>query len=117
MMIFDAHSDLHVELAEDILDCLRCKSKWTTGFWTWVSLSNLKIHFDGVLVESYHGFFFPEKVCLEFFLAHLIVLGLIEKNQDLFLKDQFYKLTPLARELFDKGGDGIYNYLSTQPIA
>ena len=114
--MFDTNSDLHIELAEELLTCLHAKSKWGTGFWTWVSLSNLKIHYDGKVVQAYHGYFFPEKLCIEFYLQHLVKVGLVEKHTDLFLKDQFYRVSALGRALVDAGEDSVYNYLTDHPV-
>ena len=109
---FNPNLDTHIEVAEDILECLQSKSKWGSYSWTWVSLSNLEVYYDNKVVQTYNGHFIPDKVNLGFFLEHLADIGLVEKNPELFLRDKFFRLTPRGRELLKQGGDSTYQYLS-----
>jgi len=111
-LVFDTQSDLYIELAEELLTFLQVKSKWATGYWTWVSLSNLKIHYDGKLVAYYGGIALPEGLNVDIILDYLVTIRLIERNKDILLKDQFYRMTPLGRKISSSGTDATYWYLS-----
>ena len=109
---FNPDSDIHIEIAEDILECLLSKSKWSMGSWSWLSLSNIKVYYDTKMVSTYQGVYTHEKVNLEYFLNHLAVIGIVERNPELFLRDQFFRLTQMGHEMLEKGGDTLYLYLS-----
>lgn len=110
--VFNIKSDIHIEIAEDILECLLSKSKWATSAWTWVSLSNLQMYYDTKMVHTYNESYLPEKINLKFFLSHLVKIGLVEKNPELFLRDAFYRLTREGRKLVEVGGEELYIYLA-----
>jgi len=112
--IFNADSDVHIEIAEDILECLHAKSKWAMGAWTWVSLSNLQVYYDTKLVHTFTGQSYPEKYSLASFLKHLVYVGIVEQNQELFLRDLFFRLTKEGRAILEQKGDALYLFLLTQ---
>lgn len=108
---FNATSDIHIEIAEDLLECIQAKSKWAIGAWTWVSLTNIKVYYDTKMVHTYNGHYYPDRINLIHFLTHLEDLGIVEKNQEIFLRDQFFRLTKEGRRVLGLPGD-LYKLLS-----
>jgi hypothetical protein len=60
-------------------------------------MSNLRIYYDSQVVRVSNSFL-PKRLNLDQFLVSLAELGLVEKNSDMFLKDQFFRLTKLGRD-------------------
>jgi len=109
---FDPSLDIHIEIAEDLLECLQAKSKWTMGSWTWVSLSNINTYYDIKSVRTYNSNYKPGLINLEFFLRHLTILKIVEHNPELFLHDKFYRLTREGRQLLEQSPEAVYAFLA-----
>jgi hypothetical protein len=115
MFKYNPALDAHIEIVEEILKCLWEKSKRVYGTWTWVSLTTLSVYYDRTIVSVHSDDtgFTSEKIDFHQLMQVLREKGWVEKNEELFLKDEFFRLTEPTRNLLlrDKYGRETYRRL------